>query len=247
MGPENRASQPAVVSRGADTAMQVAQAIRVYIAERSLLPGDRVGTEHDLAAEFGVSRPTVREALRLLAASHLIRASQGRTGGIFVDNTPQGGMATNIGESITAMLATERLSLRDMVEARMFLEVPLAGMAAEKATDEIVAELEAAIDAQRGHLPGTPPFNDADARFHRTLAEASGNDLLIAFTRWILDVLQPSLIDVISPRVDPDEIIAQHTAVLRGVKRGQRAAAERAMRRHLEHLEETLTEMEQRH
>jgi GntR family transcriptional repressor for pyruvate dehydrogenase complex len=144
------------------------------------------------------------------------------------------------------MLATERLSLRDMVEARMFLEVPLAGMAAEKATDEIVAELEASIDAQRGHLPGTPPFNEADARFHRTLAEASGNDLLIAFTRWILDVLQPSLIEVISPRVDAHEIIAQHTAVLRGVRRGQRAAAERAMRRHLEHLEETLDEMEKR-
>jgi DNA-binding FadR family transcriptional regulator len=226
--------------------MQVAQAIRVYIAERSLQPGDRVGTEHDLAAEFGVSRPTVREALRLLAGSHLIRASQGRSGGIFVASMPHVGMATNIGESIVAMLATERLSLHDMVEARMFLEVPLAGMAAEKADAATVADLEAAIDAQRGHLPGTPPFNDADTRFHRILAEASGNDLLMAFTRWILDVLQPSLIDVISASVGPDEIIEQHTAILRGVRRGQRAAAERAMRRHLEYLEETLVDIESR-
>src|SRR3954471_5333858 len=167
MGPESNASTAGPAPRGADTAMQVAQAIRVYIAERGLQPGDRVGTEHDLAAEFGVSRPTLREALRILAASHLIRASQGRTGGIFVANTPQVGMATNIGESIAGMLSTERLSLHELVETRMFLEVPLAALVAETADTATVDELKAAIEEQRGHLPGTPTFNAADARFHR--------------------------------------------------------------------------------
>src|ERR1700754_4552028 len=98
MGADGNASHKGPAPRGADTAMQVAQAIRVYIAERRLEPGDRVGTEHDLAAEFGVSRPTVREALRLLAGSHLIRATQGRAGGIFVASMPHVGMARNIGE-----------------------------------------------------------------------------------------------------------------------------------------------------
>jgi GntR family transcriptional regulator, transcriptional repressor for pyruvate dehydrogenase complex len=60
-----------------DASEQVAFEIRRYLAEHEARPGDRLGTEQELAAEFGVSRPTLREGLRLLASSHLIRASQG--------------------------------------------------------------------------------------------------------------------------------------------------------------------------
>ena len=67
---------------------QVADAIRVYIQEQGLGPGDRLGREEDLARQFGVSRPTLREALRLLSSSHLVRASKGPGGGIFVAATP---------------------------------------------------------------------------------------------------------------------------------------------------------------
>ena len=67
---------------------QVADAIRVYMHEHGLKPGDRLGREEDLARQFGVSRPTLREALRLLSSSHLVRASKGPGGGIFVAATP---------------------------------------------------------------------------------------------------------------------------------------------------------------
>ena len=59
-------------------------------------PGERIGTEQELADEFGVSRPTMREALRLLSASHLIRVGRGRSGGIFVARTPSEGMSRNV-------------------------------------------------------------------------------------------------------------------------------------------------------
>ena len=224
----------------ADASEQIAYEIRRHVERQGLRPGDRIGTEQELASEFGVSRPTLREALRLLAGSHLIRASQGRGGGIFVASTPGEGMGLHMSDAIRTMLATESVSLYELLEARMVLEVPLAGLAAGNADAAAIAELEAAIAAAEGHRPGSEPFNAADTRFHQTIAMAAGNEVLIAFTRWILEVLLPSLIEYIGPSVKAEDILAQHRAILRAIRRGQPAAAERAMREHLEHLADTV-------
>src|SRR5919112_3427738 len=116
-----------------DASHQIALEIRRYLEREGLQPGDRIGTEQELAAEFGVSRPTLREGLRLLASSHLIRVGRGRAGGIFVARTPGEGMSRNVSESISMMLATESISIAQLLDARMFLEVPLAGLAATNA------------------------------------------------------------------------------------------------------------------
>src|SRR5919199_503468 len=141
-----------------DGSEEIALEIRRYLEREALQPGDRIGTEQELAAEFGVSRPTLREGLRLLASSHLIRVGRGRAGGIFVARTPSEGMSRNVTESISMMLATETVSLAQLLDARMFLEVPLAGLAAANATDETAAALQAAIDEASDHRPGTPAF-----------------------------------------------------------------------------------------
>ena len=80
-----RAGPPA---RRRSASEEVADAIRTWMFSPGLVPGDRLGREEDLAQRFGVSRPTLREALRLLSSSHLIRASKGPGGGIFVAATP---------------------------------------------------------------------------------------------------------------------------------------------------------------
>ncbi len=84
----------------ADASEQIALELRRYLEREGLQPGDRIGTEQELATEFGVSRPTLREGLRLLASSHLIRVGRGRAGGIFVARTPGEGMSRNVSESI---------------------------------------------------------------------------------------------------------------------------------------------------
>lgn len=228
--------EPRFAPASVDASHQIALEIRRYLEREGLRPGDRIGTEQELAAEFGVSRPTLREGLRLLASSHLIRVGRGRSGGIFVARTPGEGMSRNVSESISMMLATESVSLAELLDARMFLEVPLAGLAALNATEETAAELQAAIDDAVGNAPGTPPFNDADTRFHQTLARAADNQLLLAFTDWILEVLQPKLIEEIGGMTDPDEILRQHRDIQRAVRRRQPAAAEKAMRAHIEYL-----------
>src|SRR5919108_1142672 len=142
-----------------DASHQIALEIRRYLEREGLRPGDRIGTEQELAREFGVSRPTLREGLRLLASSHLIRVGRGRAGGIFVARTPNEGMSRNVSESISTMLATESVSLAELLDARMFLEVPLAGLAAANATADTADRLQEAINDAEGNAPGTEPFN----------------------------------------------------------------------------------------
>jgi GntR family transcriptional regulator, transcriptional repressor for pyruvate dehydrogenase complex len=217
---------------------QVAFEIRRYLSTRDLRPGERLGTEQELAAEFGVSRPTLREGLRLLASSHLIRATQGPGGGIFVESTQSEGMRRNVSESIAVMLETDDISLSELVEARISLEVPLAGLAAQHATEATAAELLAAIAEAEGNHPAADAFRAADTHFHRVIASAARNELLRAFTSWTLDVLQPSLIDTIGDSIDGDAILDQHRVIQRAIRLRQPAAAQRAMRRHLEYLRE---------
>jgi GntR family transcriptional regulator, transcriptional repressor for pyruvate dehydrogenase complex len=217
---------------------QVAFEIRQYLSSRDLQPGERLGTEQELAAEFGVSRPTLREGLRLLASSHLIRASQGPGGGIFVESTQSEGMRRSVSESIAVMLETDSVSLIELVEARISLEVPLAGLAAQRATETTAAELLEAIAEAEGNHPAADAFRVADTRLHRVIASAARNELLRAFTSWTLDVLQPSLIDTIGGSIDGDAILHQHRVIQRAIRLRQPAAAQRAMRRHLEYLRE---------
>ena len=228
-------------SQRRDASEQVAFEIRRYLAARELRPGERLGTEQELAAEFGVSRPTLREGLRLLASSHLIRATQGPGGGIFVASTQSEGMRRNVSESIAVMLETDDVSLTELVEARISLEVPLAGLAAQHATETTAEELLAAIAEAEGNDPASDVFRIADTRFHRVIASAARNELLRAFTSWTLDVLQPSLIDTIGASIDGDAILDQHRVIQRAIRLRQPAAAQRAMRRHLAYLQELVT------
>jgi len=223
-----------------DASEQIAREIRRYVERERLRPGDRIGTEHELAREFGVSRPTLREGLRRLAGSHLIRVQKGRAGGVFVENTPGAGIGRHVSESIAAMLESESVTLCELLEARMFLEVPLAGLAAQLADQATVASLVGAIAAASGRDPASDEFRLADSRFHRTIAVAAGNELLITFTGWILDVLQPSLIEHVGHAVDGEEIVAQHQAIVRAIRRHRRTAAERAMRQHIEYMQQVL-------
>lgn len=224
----------------ADASEQIASRIRERVESEGLQPGDRIGTEQELAESFGVSRPTLREALRLLAAGQLIRVGRGRAGGIFVARTPSEGMSHSLSESIGLMLAAKSVTMQELLDARLSLEVPIAGRAARNADETVVAALDQAIKDAEGHRPGTAPFNEADGRFHRVLAEAAGNDLLFALTGWILEVVQPTLVRHVSGAVDADAILDQHRAILRGVRRNQHSAAERAMKAHIEYLIDVL-------
>jgi GntR family transcriptional repressor for pyruvate dehydrogenase complex len=134
--------------------------------------------------------------------------------------------------------------LNDLVEARVYLEVPLAGLAAQHATETTASDLLEAIAEAEGNHPASEAFRIADARFHRVIAAAARNELLRAFTSWTLDVLQPSLIDTIGASIDGAAILHQHGEIQRAIRLRQPAAAQRAMRRHLEYLRELVCSLD---
>ena len=207
---------------------QVASEIQHYIQREGLGPGDFLGREEDLAADFGVSRPTLREALKLLASGNLIRASKGPGGGIFVALTADQGMSRSLSNAIAMMLETNAVTLQELLEARLVLEVPLAGQAAHRADAGTVRELRAALAAED------------EAALHRIVAATAGNRMVQAFTDWVFEVLQPSLMEVIGSAVVQSALVEQHEALIAAIEKGDAPRAERAMKEHLLYLGDVL-------
>jgi GntR family transcriptional repressor for pyruvate dehydrogenase complex len=234
----SRRSKPRPI-RGASE--QVAVEIQHHIQEEGLGPGDFLGREEDLAAEFGVSRPTLREALKLLASGNLIRASKGPGGGIFVARTAEQGISRSLSDAIAMMLETGSVTLDELLEARLLLEVPLAGLAAYQPDESTVERLREVVEKEAASEPeDTETQASADTEIHRTLAAAAGNRMVQALTDWIFDVVQPLLIEVLQPAVVQSAIAEQHQALLAAVEKGDPARAERAMKDHLLYLQDVL-------
>jgi GntR family transcriptional regulator, transcriptional repressor for pyruvate dehydrogenase complex len=221
---------------------QVAVEIQPYIQPEGRGPGDFLGREEDLAAEFGVSRPTLREALRLLASGNLIRATKGPGGGIFVARTAEEGMSQSLSDAIAMMLETGTVTLDELLEARLLLEVPLAGRAAYQPDEENLTALREAVRGAAAAAEGDDPEQlvAMDAEFHRAIAAAAGNRMLQALTGWIFEVVQPSLNRVIEGAVVQSAIVEQHEALLLAIEKGDAARAERAMKDHLLYLRDVL-------
>jgi GntR family transcriptional regulator, transcriptional repressor for pyruvate dehydrogenase complex len=219
---------------------QVADAIRAHMQSEALRPGDRLGREEDLARQFGVSRPTLREALRLLSSSHLIRASKGPGGGIFVAATAEEGIGRSVSDSVASMLEAQSITIDELLETRMLFEVPLVGLAAQRATEADVARLRAVL----AEADAAPDDGDlvacVDARLHRLISEIAGNRLAAAFTHWVVEVLQPPLRALVAPAVVESVIVEQNHDIVRAIERGDPAAAERAMREHLVYVRDLL-------
>jgi GntR family transcriptional repressor for pyruvate dehydrogenase complex len=199
-------------------------------------PGDFLGREDDLAAEFGVSRATLREALKLLGSGNLIRASKGPGGGIFVANTAEEGMSRSVSDSIAAMLETGTVSLEELLDARLLLEVPLAGLAAVQAGEDAIRQLEEAVTS----AADDPAVEEADARIHQIIASAAGNRVVEALTGWVREVAQPALAEVVGGAVVRSAIVEQHRALAAAIEKGDGARAERAMKDHLLYLRDVL-------
>ncbi len=145
---------------------EVARLVENEIHARSLAPGSRLGTETELAARYGASRPAVREAVRLLVAANLVRASRGPGGGVFVAHVPAGGLARTVGGALETMLRAGITSLSELLEARMLIEVPLAGLAAVRADPETVERLRQCLAAGARQSGDVSALRAADVCFH---------------------------------------------------------------------------------
>lgn len=223
----------------------LADQIKARITSGALRPGDRLPTEPELCVRSGVSRSTVREALRLLASQHLVVTTRGVTGGSFVAEPTPGQLGGLLTTGLQLLLTAGTVSTEHWLEVRETFEVPAAGLAAQRRTDAHLARLEATL-----HDP-----NHADAgrmlaahlEFHTTLAEATGNPLYEVITQPLYEVANERALSHQMPPGIWRKLDAEHRMILRAVSARDPAAARAAARIHLEQMRAGYNDVRARH
>jgi GntR family transcriptional repressor for pyruvate dehydrogenase complex len=157
---------------------QITTYVRGAISSGKLRPGDRLPPEAELARSLGVSRPTVREALKVLESQNVLRSSTGPTGGTFVEAINGAGVAEYLKDSISLLLDVDELTLEELWAAREDIEIRAVGMAATRRTEQDLAMMRRTIESDE--------YKDFDVyfpdiTFHRAIANASKNRLLSLF------------------------------------------------------------------
>jgi GntR family transcriptional repressor for pyruvate dehydrogenase complex len=229
--PDSHASVP--VRRIGKAFEQVADQLRELIASGVLVPGQRLPTETTLAAQFGVSRATVREALRLLSAHNLVRTAKGVGGGSYVNVPTVEHVAELLSSNLDLMRA--ELSLDALLEARELLEIPAAGLAALRRTEDDLAAMRRAIPEAPLTLSVDEQFVH-NREFHFRLVQAAGNPMLSIAAQPIFVVLQTHLRRTELTDGAHSDINGAHREIADALDAGDAAAAEDAMRRHLHDL-----------
>jgi DNA-binding FadR family transcriptional regulator len=153
------------------TAELVARRVRRAIVTGELRTGDTLPAEAQLIEDFQVSRPTIREAIRILESEGLISVSRGARGGARIA-APDADMVVR---AAGIALQTRAATIQDVYEARMMIEPPAARLAAERRPKEAAAVLRAHVDREFELVGNTMAVTQAIADFHRTLIEECGN------------------------------------------------------------------------
>ncbi|MFC9220593.1 FadR/GntR family transcriptional regulator [Streptomyces hygroscopicus] len=214
---------------------QVEQQIRDAILEGHFAQGEKLPPETELARQFGVSRPTVREALGALVSAGLIRKIPGMAGGSFVNTVTPDSLSRMLSESVDTILRLGALDVLELTEVRRVLEVPAARMAAQHRTESQLDELRSVVERQRTTTIDDPGIPGYDLAFHTTIGQASGNRLLAAFIAAVHDATHPAQYLDVTKEVGR-RTVKQHMAILTAIESGDEEAAAEAMQSHLDYV-----------
>jgi DNA-binding FadR family transcriptional regulator len=212
----------------------LADEIRAQITSGRLRPGDRLPTEPQLCADTGVSRSTVREALRLLASQNLIVTTRGVSGGSFVAHPTATQLADALATGVHLLLANSVVEFADLREVREMLEVPVARLAAERRTDEHLVRLRATL--RDAYTADIEDVFQAHGEFHMIVTEASGNSVLEVVMRPLYQLSNTRTLGEAAGRELWARFNAEHEAILEAIERRDADAAEAAAATHLSQI-----------
>ncbi len=192
---------------------QIAKEIRSAILDGRLKIDQRLPSEDDLATEFNVSRPTIRDALKRLAAQNLILSRRGPSGGNFVQSPSINESKDHLAAVTTMLVSVGDIPVESVTRARMELESMCARLAAEERTDEDLQKMAAEIEVQKNADLTDVEFCATDVRFHRHLVDATHNDVVQFLMTGVVEALQP-ISNLITFRTrDRREIVGQHQRI----------------------------------
>jgi DNA-binding FadR family transcriptional regulator len=230
--------------RAPKTAELIATLYRRQIVRGELKPGDTLPSEQQLMAQFGVSRPTLREAFRILEAENLISVKRGSRGGARVTQPSLSVAARYVG----LLLQVQGTTIADVYEARMILEPACARLLARRRTRQDLADLTACIEELRGLVEAGQPkvpeparWSSLASRFHELIMQRSGSHTLAVQGGVLQDIVATHLTLALSRDLAEDDTLENFRRSLRSyeklvalVEKRDGAGAERHWRAHME-------------
>ena len=218
---------PALVTES--LAKQIAENIGAAIIEGRLKVNERLPTEEELARQFGVSRPTIREALKRLAAQKLVLSRRGPAGGTFVNKLSLDEVGSTLATYSTLLVSMGEFELGEIAEARSELEAVCARLAATHRGEAQLEVMRAELEAQRNPEISDVDLCASDIRFHRALVDATGNKFLQFLMYAVIEAVQPAA-NLLSWRFrERQAIAAYHAEIVAALEAGDGEAASEAV------------------
>ncbi|MFW9267884.1 FCD domain-containing protein [Pseudomonas sp. NR3] len=227
----------------------IVERLEGMILEGTLKSGERLPAERTLAEQFGVSRPSLREAIQKLTAKGLLISRQG--GGNYVVES----LGSTFSDPLLHLLESNPEAQRDLLEFRHTLEASCAYYAALRATEvdreRLTTAFEALQDCYSRHEDvSRAEEGAADARFHLAIAEASHNAVLLHTIRGLFDLLKRNVVTNIGGMYKQrsetrDMLISQHRELYQAIMDGHAELAREVSSRHILYVQEVLEEVRQ--
>ena len=227
----------------------IVERLEAMILEGTLKAGERLPAERVLAEQFGVSRPSLREAIQKLGAKGLLVSRQG--GGNYVSE----GLGSMFSDPLLHLLESNPEAQRDLLEFRHTLEGSCAYYAAQRATEVDHQRLKQAFDTLQDCYQGYGKVSRAeegaaDAAFHLAIAEASHNAVLLHTIRGLFDLLKRNVVTNIGGMYQQrsetrDMLISQHRDLYLAIVEGRAQDAREVSSRHILYVQEVLEEARQ--
>jgi len=212
----------------ADLSAQIAKAIRDSIVSGDMDVDARLPSEAELSEQFDVSRPTVREALKRLAAQNLIRTQRGATGGAFVRRLSYEEAYANHITTSTLLLSMNAVDFETACEARFALERACAPLSATRRSPDHLATMRAEIHRQAQPGLSDESFCDSDVAFHRALVDGADNPVLSYQLAGAVEAMQPLMNMITFTQRNREMIVSLHTRIADAIESQDATSADAA-------------------
>ena len=209
---------------------EIVEQLKDYFSKGELKPGDRLPSERDLAVQFDVSRVSVRQALTILETQGLLVRKVG--GGTYKVSEEDFEVS-----QLVNLLTTKKEEINEPLEVRRLIEPKMAQMAAERATQEDIAEMEDCLLRQEARMEAGELIISEDSEFHYAIAKATKNGIIVKLVEAIHDMLWQTRENSIKAEQGNKRSLEGHYPILDAIKKGDSYAAYDAMQKHLEEVE----------
>lgn len=215
---------------GGRFSVQIVRQIQDAIRSGQLAPGDRLPAERELAERFGVSRVTVRDALRSLEVLGLVQIRVGAAGGAFVTSPS----TAIVSEALTNLMLLSSLTLEEVAEIRLLFELGSVALATARATEEDVARLKRRMRDARAALDDGTYERSMSLDFHLHIADIARNKAISLFADSFRGPLSMHQIRTREPTGTSFAVtVREHTGIVKAIEQRDTAEAQRRMAQHL--------------